>query len=98
MNTIVDARGTRSACSRVVLPWANDAKYAKILFIDTVFEDFYATPASQTACRLEGRHQGGNRMIHDHVKISLDQMLNVRDAGTYLVKVEGDSMQGAGIF
>jgi DNA polymerase V len=32
------------------------------------------------------------------VKISLDQALNMRAPGTYLVRVEGDSMQGAGIF
>lgn len=37
-------------------------------------------------------------MINDHAKISLDDMLNVHEAGTYLVKVEGESMQGAGIF
>lgn len=37
-------------------------------------------------------------MIDDHVKISLDEQLNIRAAGTYLVKVEGDSMQGVGIY
>lgn len=30
--------------------------------------------------------------------LSLDQLMNIRAPGTYLVKVEGDSMQGAGIF
>ena len=34
----------------------------------------------------------------DQAEISLDQTLNIRAAGTYLVRVEGDSMQGAGIF
>lgn len=34
----------------------------------------------------------------DHLDISLDQFLNIRAPGTYLVKVEGDSMEGAGIF
>lgn len=29
--------------------------------------------------------------------LSLDELLNIRDAATYLVRVEGDSMQGAGI-
>jgi DNA polymerase V len=37
-------------------------------------------------------------MVPDHLDISLDQLLNIRAPGTYLVKVEGDSMQGAGIF
>ncbi|MFP3850496.1 LexA family protein [Pseudomonas sp. W5-01] len=37
-------------------------------------------------------------MIDDHVKISLDEQLNIRAAGTYLVKVDGDSMQGVGIY
>jgi DNA polymerase V len=36
--------------------------------------------------------------ITDHLDISLDQFLNIRAPGTYLVKVEGDSMEGAGIF
>jgi len=36
--------------------------------------------------------------IPDHLDISLDQFLNIRAPGTYLVKVEGDSMEGAGIF
>lgn len=30
--------------------------------------------------------------------ISLDHFLNIRAPGTYLVKVEGDRMEGAGIF
>lgn len=30
--------------------------------------------------------------------LSLDEVLNIRDAATYLVRVEGESMQGAGIF
>jgi DNA polymerase V len=30
--------------------------------------------------------------------LSLDDVLNIRDAATYLVRVEGESMQGAGIF
>jgi DNA polymerase V len=30
--------------------------------------------------------------------LSLDALLSIRAPGTYLVKVEGDSMQGAGIF
>jgi DNA polymerase V len=34
----------------------------------------------------------------DHLDISLDEFLNIRAPGTYLVKVEGDSMEGAGIF
>ena len=34
----------------------------------------------------------------DHLEISLDQLLNIRDPGTYLVMCEGDSMQGAGVF
>jgi DNA polymerase V len=34
----------------------------------------------------------------DHLDISLDQLLDIRAPGTYLVKVEGDSMEGAGIF
>jgi DNA polymerase V len=37
-------------------------------------------------------------MLFDQQKISLDQLLNIRAPGTYLIKVEGDSMQGAGIF
>ncbi len=37
-------------------------------------------------------------MINDHVKTSLDDWLNVRAPGTYLVKVDGDSMEGVGIF
>lgn len=36
--------------------------------------------------------------IPDHLDISLDEFLNIRAPGTYLVKVEGDSMEGAGIF
>ena len=36
--------------------------------------------------------------IPDHLDISLDQFLNIRAPGTYLVKVEGDSMEGAGIY
>lgn len=34
----------------------------------------------------------------DHLEISLDQLLNIRDPGTYLVMCEGDSMKGAGVF
>lgn len=34
----------------------------------------------------------------DHLEISLDQLLNIRDPGTYLVMCEGDSMRGAGVF
>ena len=34
----------------------------------------------------------------DHLDISLDEWLNIRAPGTYLVKIEGDSMEGAGIF
>ncbi|WP_243787460.1 LexA family protein [Pseudomonas amygdali] len=30
--------------------------------------------------------------------LSLDELLNIRAPSTYLVRVEGDSMQGAGIF
>lgn len=30
--------------------------------------------------------------------LSLDELMNIRAPGTYLVRVEGDSMQGAGIF
>jgi DNA polymerase V len=37
-------------------------------------------------------------MTPDHLDISLDQLLNIRAPGTYLVKVEGDSREGAGIF
>jgi len=37
-------------------------------------------------------------MLFDQQKISLDELFNIRDPGTYLVKVEGDSMEGAGIF
>lgn len=37
-------------------------------------------------------------MILDQPEISLDDLLNIRAPGTYLVKCEGDSMQGAGIF
>lgn len=37
-------------------------------------------------------------MAPDHLDISLDEFLNIRAPGTYLVKVEGDSMEGAGIF
>ncbi|OKS58508.1 LexA family protein [Pseudomonas syringae] len=36
--------------------------------------------------------------IPDHLDISLDELLNIRAPGTYLVKVAGDSMEGAGIF
>lgn len=32
------------------------------------------------------------------VDLSLDQVLRMRAPGTYLVRVDGDSMQGAGIF
>jgi DNA polymerase V len=37
-------------------------------------------------------------MVPDHLDISLDEVLNIRAPGTYLVKVQGDSMEGAGIF
>lgn len=30
--------------------------------------------------------------------VSLDELLNIRAPSTYLVRVEGDSMEGAGIF
>lgn len=36
--------------------------------------------------------------LADRPVVSLDAVLNIRDAATYLVRVEGDSMQGAGIF
>jgi DNA polymerase V len=36
-------------------------------------------------------------MLGDCPVLSLDELLNIRDAATYLVRVEGDSMQGAGI-
>jgi DNA polymerase V len=36
--------------------------------------------------------------VSEHLDISLDEFLNIRAPGTYLVKVEGDSMEGAGIF
>lgn len=35
--------------------------------------------------------------LSEHKVLSLDSLLNIRDAATYLVRVEGDSMQGAGI-
>ena len=34
--------------------------------------------------------------LSEHKVLSLDSLLNIRDAATYLVRVEGDSMQGAG--
>ena len=36
----------------------------------------------------------------DHIEqqISLDELLNIRAPHVYLVSIEGDSMQGAGIF
>ena len=36
----------------------------------------------------------------DHIekKISLDELLSIRAPSVYLVKIDGDSMQGAGIF
>lgn len=34
----------------------------------------------------------------DHLEISLDQLLNIRAPGTYLVMCEGDSMMDAGVF
>jgi DNA polymerase V len=37
-------------------------------------------------------------MLEDQAKISFDELLNIRPPGTYLIKVKGDSMQGAGIF
>jgi DNA polymerase V len=36
-------------------------------------------------------------MLADCPVLSLDELLNIRDAATYLVRVDGDSMQGAGI-
>jgi len=36
--------------------------------------------------------------IPDADALSLDALLSIRAPGTYLVKVEGDSMHGAGIF
>ncbi|WP_395601172.1 LexA family protein (plasmid) [Pseudomonas sp. A1437] len=36
--------------------------------------------------------------LADSAVHSLDTLLNIRDAATYLVRVEGDSMEGAGIF
>ncbi len=35
---------------------------------------------------------------HMEKKISMDEMLNVRAAHVYLVTIDGDSMQGVGIF
>lgn len=37
-------------------------------------------------------------LLHDYPLLSLDELMNIRDAATYLVRVEGESMQGAGIF
>jgi len=34
----------------------------------------------------------------DHLQVSIDDMLQLRAPNVYLVKVEGDSMQGAGIY
>lgn len=36
--------------------------------------------------------------LSDRKILSIDELLNIRDAATYLVRVEGDSMEGAGIF
>lgn len=36
--------------------------------------------------------------VDDLEKISLDKLMGLRAPGTYLVRVEGDSMDGAGIF
>ncbi|HEX8590630.1 S24 family peptidase [Pseudomonas sp.] len=36
--------------------------------------------------------------LADTEPVSLDDLLEIRAAATYLVRVEGDSMQGAGIF
>lgn len=36
--------------------------------------------------------------MSDQRILSLDELFNIRDAATYLVRVEGDSMEGAGIF
>ena len=35
--------------------------------------------------------------LSSHPPLSLDELMNIRGAATYLVRVEGDSMQGAGI-
>lgn len=37
-------------------------------------------------------------MLDDVAMISLDELLNIRAPGTYLVKVEDASMEGLGIF
>lgn len=34
----------------------------------------------------------------DHLQVSIDDLLQLRAPNVYLVKVEGDSMQGAGIY
>lgn len=34
----------------------------------------------------------------DHLQVSIDDLLQLRTPNVYLVKVEGDSMQGAGIY
>jgi DNA polymerase V len=36
--------------------------------------------------------------LRDNETLSLDQLMNIRAPETYLVRVEGDSMEGAGIF
>lgn len=43
----------------------------------------------------------GGRIVLGNLEasvVSLDAVLKLREAATYLVRVEGDSMQGAGIF
>jgi SOS-response transcriptional repressor LexA len=35
-------------------------------------------------------------MLEDRAKLSLDELLNIRAPSTYLIKVEGDSMEGGG--
>lgn len=58
-------------------------------------------PAWRRSRRRSTSSRGGaalnDDMAPDHLDISLE-VLNIRAPGTYLVKVEGDSMEGAGIF
>jgi DNA polymerase V len=37
-------------------------------------------------------------MLEDQAKITLYELLNILAPGTYLIKVDGDSMESAGIF
>lgn len=37
-------------------------------------------------------------VIPGNIEVSLDELLDIRGSATYLVRVEGDSMQGSGIF